>query len=436
MPRNPYDELLESIGLQPEGMVEVQPPLLPPAPEVAPPVPPLRYPDEIEPLPPAPTPPIAPAAPSSEIPPMPAATPGPNMMQQLSQQRTAAADELKAAQEQRAKNLAALQIMRGSQRVAGGLAKGYGGQTAPIDTTLGEKLAGQEVKDIEERRAAAQKQRKSLLEEMYAQEAIAERDPNSPESEKIRQMVSKAFPEDRAQFSGASGKQLRDYIEIQSKLKKSEMDPYKIVRAQYLRDRLEETKKRRELSEEIQEWKVKEKDELSDKQTEALTSLQETMDALDNLAVEKASIDTGPLSAAQSWTAQKFGIDDPNKSAFKASILDNISKRVKALSGTAASDKERAWIAETLPAMTDNDASFTAKLNEARKRLNMVYERKVKGFTGQGKQPGKLQIPEKLERFKTGQDKKIQDYADTYFGGDYNKAKKLLETRGYKAKGE
>lgn len=318
-----------------------------------------------------------------------------SLLKQYKEMNKRSENELKEVQEERQKRMGQIAMLQGANQIASAIAQGYGGRGGTPDLSFLQQMADQKVKDVKESRRAQIDTMKQRVDEMALEQEVQKTDPNSQESEGMRQLALKALPEYENVIIGKSAKQIEDQLDLIMKFKKADKDtgmtPYQLARLEYLKERLDETKANRKLRKDKLEWQKDEKNELSDKQTEALTQLEESMDALDNLASQKVNIDTGPISAAQNWAAQKIGIDDPQKSAFRSSAIDAVATRIKALSGTAASDQERAFIMQTLPQMRDNDATFMSKLNEARKRIKKVYDRRVKNFMKQGKEPGEFQ---------------------------------------------
>jgi hypothetical protein len=130
---------------------------------------------------------------------------------------------------------------------------------------------------------------------------------------------------------------------------------------------------------------------LSDKQTAEITSIENAIAEAAQIAEIKGEIDTGPISNAQSWLAQKAGIDDPQKSAFKARVGEQLAQYIRGISGAAVSIAEREALLQNIPKLSDNDATFSAKLDTLRQRLDRVRGKVVENITKQGKDTSEFQ---------------------------------------------
>lgn len=124
---------------------------------------------------------------------------------------------------------------------------------------------------------------------------------------------------------------------------------------------------------------------LDKSQLEDITNFDNSIDTLNRIAAEKPGQDTGPISNIQNFLAQKAGIDDPQKSAFKAMVNDQVAQYIKSISGAAASDKERAFLMQNLPKVDDNDETFNAKLEAVKTKMNEMRQRYLENLSKAGK---------------------------------------------------
>lgn len=115
--------------------------------------------------------------------------------------------------------------------------------------------------------------------------------------------------------------------------------------------------------------KAEKDDELSDKQTGEISNYNMALSSLKRTRDMQKGVDTGPIAELRNRLAKKVGWDDPKVSTLRAQIVNDLSERVKQLSGTAASDRERAALAFTLPSLSDNEKTFESLLNLAEKRI-------------------------------------------------------------------
>lgn len=127
---------------------------------------------------------------------------------------------------------------------------------------------------------------------------------------------------------------------------------------------------------------------LSDAQVKTVAQYDTGLDSLRDIMARKAAIDTGPFAARRNAIAGKLGIDDPDISAFRASVGDSLATYIRSLSGAAVSDRERAFLVANVPKMEDNDAVFNAKLKTVADRLQRLRAIEVDLFGKQGKDIG------------------------------------------------
>ena len=73
-------------------------------------------------------------------------------------------------------------------------------------------------------------------------------------------------------------------------------------------------------------------------------------------------------------------------------VGEALVQKVKALSGTAVSDQERALISQiSLPSIKDDDAIFKAKLKRAMDTIEKAKQVRIDSFKKQGKDPSKFE---------------------------------------------
>lgn len=137
-----------------------------------------------------------------------------------------------------------------------------------------------------------------------------------------------------------------------------------------------------------QGFKQKEKQEISDKQSEELFGYDSALESLDSVLEMKESVDTGLFAnmteAIKDYTG-KGGIPFSN---LRTELGENLLAKVKQLSGTAASDTERAVIATiSLPSLKDDDNEFIAKIVNAKKILERAKKLRIENYKKQGKNP-------------------------------------------------
>lgn len=123
----------------------------------------------------------------------------------------------------------------------------------------------------------------------------------------------------------------------------------------------------------------------SDKQVEAIDSYDQTLASLFRTRDLSTGVETGPIADFRNMAASKLGIDDPDVTALRSQTIDTLAERIKALSGTAASEAEAARLRITLPTLRDSHEVFIKKLEEAEKRVKEAREIRLKSLAKQGK---------------------------------------------------
>ena len=124
---------------------------------------------------------------------------------------------------------------------------------------------------------------------------------------------------------------------------------------------------------------------LSDKQVQVITDFDNAIESARIIAAEKGDIDTGPISAAQNWLAQRLGVDTPEKTTFRARVGDQLAGYIKSISGATVTDAERRTLLQNIPKMEDNDATFNQKLEKLRTDLERLRSQTVTNIGRQGK---------------------------------------------------
>lgn len=150
---------------------------------------------------------------------------------------------------------------------------------------------------------------------------------------------------------------------------------------------------------------------------------------------------TGAISMVPKSIRDLFGA---RSSALQERVEEVVQRSLKAILGSQFTQKE----GETLVKRAYNPAqSLEENMYRLNNLLNQLKEAKaakdsaaqyfeengtIKGFKGKIYQSVDDFNPDKGMDKQGKGDKKVQDYADQYFGGDYQKALELLKKRGYK----
>jgi hypothetical protein len=124
---------------------------------------------------------------------------------------------------------------------------------------------------------------------------------------------------------------------------------------------------------------------LSDGQVKILSEYDSGIAMLGDIAKAKAGVDTGPAAARRNKIAGALGLDDPQVTAFRAMVGDQLASYIRSISGAAASDRERAFLMQNIPKPEDNDDTFNAKLGVVTDRLTKLRDIELNLFGAQGK---------------------------------------------------
>lgn len=173
------------------------------------------------------------------------------------------------------------------------------------------------------------------------------------------------------------------------------------------------------------EAKEQEKNELSDKQNETLNEYDEALKSINRTAEYKKGIKTGPVQDLRNMLAKQVGWDDPKVSKLRAQIIDDLAKRIKFLSGTAANEAEAERLSFTLPSLGDNEQTFNELLDLAKTRIQEAKAIREASYSKrQGKHLGYKQPSTKTVRIQgpSGQTATVSEAA----------AEKYLSRPGYK----
>lgn len=265
---------------------------------------------------------------------------------------------LKQLQSKRKDNNLIVNMARAGNQMAQALASGYGAKIGDGSENLNaiQKTNDQDVNDYQD-----QIKNQSNLEQL---------DPNSSLSKAQMSVISNMAKEagvSLEQFGPISAKNSNDIMRSLAYIisNRNQSNDRQLTREQQARiasEKLQEYKDARES-------KLEEKKKLSDKQVSELTSYDNALKTISQLAIDKPKYDTGPMSSAQNTVAQYLGIDDSKKSGFKANINDQLAQYIKEISGAAASDTEREFLRKNLPNSSDNDNTFMQKLKNLESRL-------------------------------------------------------------------
>jgi len=158
-----------------------------------------------------------------------------------------------------------------------------------------------------------------------------------------------------------------------------------------------------------QDFRETEKQEISDKQTDQLAGYDEALSLLSDAGDFKKDVDTGFATNLSDKVRTFFGTQDVGVSDLKMAIGETLSQKVKSLSGTAASDKEREFIKQiSLPTINDDDDVFKAKLKRALDTIEKAKQVRIDSFKKQGKDPSAFETQQPIKQGNNQNDKALE----------------------------
>lgn len=137
---------------------------------------------------------------------------------------------------------------------------------------------------------------------------------------------------------------------------------------------------------------------VSDAQVKAISDYDRGIRILEDVIREKPEIDTGPAANAQNWVAQRLGVDDPQVSSYKSQVNDFLAQYIRSISGAATTDKERAFLLQNMPKLSDADDVFKAKADRTIKRLRELRAVEVDLIRRQGKDTAQFEDAPVMDR--------------------------------------
>lgn len=129
----------------------------------------------------------------------------------------------------------------------------------------------------------------------------------------------------------------------------------------------------------------------SEKSVEQLVQYDTALSLLEDIKKRKPKFNTGRFESAKNAGAQLIGVDDPEYSAFKADVNDQLAQYIKSISGAAASDKERGFLSQIQISTNDNDKTFMAKLESAINKIKNARAAHVEAQERIGKDMSQFQ---------------------------------------------
>lgn len=264
--------------------------------------------------------------------------------------------------------------------IGSALSRGAAKDVAIGDDTI--KGADQGVKNLLQRREGkdAESKREKAMLELNDEKAAS--NPNSSLSKTLRDGLKTVIPGLNIP-EGTSALQLKNMGFNMGTLVSAKIAAD--ARRDAAKDRAETKETTSSLAREKFEENKKDKAKLENSQLKVVNEYDKALSTVDSIINDKSKFDTGKASFGLNAAASWIGLDDADKSAFKADVQDNLAAYIKNLSGTAASDKERASLMQNIPSVYDNDKVFEQKAVNLKTRLARLKDVELTNFEKNGK---------------------------------------------------
>lgn len=320
-------------------------------------------------------------------------------------------DLLKAAQGERDSLQKKAMLLRAFKKIgAAGVLKhdpDYKVDTSAQDDMM--KMGKQKVTDVFDQRKLEGLAQKMKLGELNERKASFLLDPNNPMAKSIRKSIQQKINK-QAAIEGVEPIQIPEVASIYEMeffgdvagSGKSKMSAFQKASIGLQERRADQSEARMKLLETKEgrlstkdKWRVEEKDELSDKQTEQITSLDDglalaaRMEKLlpsvqDNLGVYASRIEEGKRYIPMTER-------DPDFVEMQQIAGTELADYVKTISGAAVSEEEAQRLKKNIPNMDDKPEEFKRKLETFFSVLREYKATKLSNIEKQGKDPSRFQ---------------------------------------------
>jgi len=136
---------------------------------------------------------------------------------------------------------------------------------------------------------------------------------------------------------------------------------------------------------ETDDLKREKMERLSDKQVENVTGINKAISHIESIIGDKPKFETGPKADLRNKAAHTIGKDDPEISAFRSRVGEQLATYIKSISGAAVSEPEAQRLIANMPTMYDSDEVFMAKAKRLLEDLKKDKEIYLKDLQTQGK---------------------------------------------------
>jgi hypothetical protein len=136
--------------------------------------------------------------------------------------------------------------------------------------------------------------------------------------------------------------------------------------------------------------------QLSEKAAVELSNTQTQLDALDRIEkayTENQGAGTGAVEGRIEELLRKGGVGSPEFAVIQAELGDLLSRHLKAVSGTAATDEERKKVATQMMNAAQEGDTFDALLKNYRERLKTGFDNTIQGYELTGRNASQFRRP-------------------------------------------
>lgn len=274
------------------------------------------------------------------------------------------------------------------------------------------KVRGRKAEDLKEKQAFEKGKLGLGMSQLDYNSEQQLADPNSEISKQYRELAGKLVKSPISQnLSAAQLAKTLPIIQQIAAAEKAKLEsdsPYRQALMDWRMGNLDAKRQGLGLSKERLDWNKIQRDELSDKQVETITGIDNVMDDLEKLEGLKQEFTTGPIEGRVERIKAYIGKQKGARAALQSQIKKVLSAYGKAISGAAIGEQEFARLEEQIPKDTDSDEMFADKLANFKDSIENSRYRIIDNVIKSGKDASNFINRESAEQVKqrlTGQAK-------------------------------
>lgn len=165
-------------------------------------------------------------------------------------------------------------------------------------------------------------------------------------------------------------------------------------------------------------FKEKQYETPTGQQVEQLSVIDQTLGMADRMADLMDKVNTGKFANLGQGFLEIFDAAPEEYTQLKTNVIGTLASVTKATTGAQATDAERRWLEDSVPSMSDDDATFDVKVKELQRKLKMLKDRNLRTMKIlQGKKiPKEYEIGEatnyEFNEKALGKDSKVEEEKD------------------------